>query len=350
MRTLTVCKNGSFRSDIPLAAISDLLDAADVVLWLDIQDPTDEDTALLADEFGFHPLAIEDAIRSHERPKVDAYEHDVLTPQHEYEGRALLAEADDAAEQPGHQSYYFVVFYEAAFSPEREHIDTEAINLFIGRNYVVTVHSGDTRHIGETLKRWQMPNSPLGNNVGGLVHAFLDAIVDDYFPLMDQVADRVEELEDTIFERFREESIQSLFRLKKDLLNMRRVVAPERDVLNVLLRRDIPIFRDADMAYLQDVYDHIVRLTDNIDTYRDLLSSAVDSYLSLQSNNLNQIVKILTIASIILMANSLIAGIYGMNFIHMPELRWQFGHLWAIFLMVVVTAALVMFFRRKRWL
>jgi len=104
------------------------------------------------------------------------------------------------------------------------------------------------------------------------------------------------------------------------------------------------------MAYLQDVYDHIVRLTDNIDTYRDLLSSAVDSYLSLQSNNLNQIVKILTIASIILMANSLIAGIYGMNFIHMPELRWQFGHLWAIFLMVVVTAALVMFFRRKRWL
>jgi magnesium transporter len=186
--------------------------------------------------------------------------------------------------------------------------------------------------------------------VGALVHAFLDAIVDDYFPLMDQVADRAEELEDTIFEHFQQESIQSLFRLKKDLLSMRRVVAPERDVLNVLLRRDIPIFRDADVAYLQDVYDHIVRLTDNIDTYRDLLSSAVDSYLSLQSNNLNQVVKLLTIASIILMADSLIAGIYGMNFINMPELGWGLGHGWAIILMVVTTAGLIGYFKRQRWL
>ena len=167
---------------------------------------------------------------------------------------------------------------------------------------------------------------------------------------MDRVADRVEELEDTIFEEFNEEAIQSIFSLKKDLLSMRRIVAPERDVLNVLLRRELPIFRPADVAYLQDVYDHIVRVTENIDTYRDLLSSALDSYLSLQSNHLNQIVKVLTIASIILMAASLVTGFYGMNFQNMPELRWGMGGLWALSLIAAITAALVIYFRRKGWL
>ena len=130
---------------------------------------------------------------------------------------------------------------------------------------------------------------------------------------------------------------------------LRRIVAPERDVLNVLLRRELPIFEPPDVAYLQDVYDHIVRVTDNIDTYRDLLSSALDSYLSLQSNHLNQIVKVLTIASIILMAASLVTGFYGMNFKNMPELNWSIGHLWALFLIVVITVGLALYFKRLKW-
>jgi magnesium transporter len=130
---------------------------------------------------------------------------------------------------------------------------------------------------------------------------------------------------------------------------MRRIVAPERDVLNVLLRRELPIFQPADVAYLQDVYDHIVRVTDNIDTYRDLVSSALDSYLSLQSNHLNQIVKVLTIASIILMAASLVTGFYGMNFSNMPELRWGIGSLWALALIVLITGGLATYFKRKGW-
>jgi magnesium transporter len=182
------------------------------------------------------------------------------------------------------------------------------------------------------------------------VHALLDALVDDYFPLMDQVADRVEDLEDTIFIHFDESSIQTMFKLKKDLLSMRRVVAPERDALNVLLRRQLPIFAPEDVAYLQDVYDHIVRVTDNIDTYRDLLSSALDSYLSLQSNNLNQVMKLLTIGSIVLMTDGLVAGIYGMNFRNMPELGWGIGHGWALILMAALNAVLIVYFLRKKWL
>ncbi len=348
MRTLIICRNGSFSSDIAPTAISDVLLAPDTVVWLDIQSPDDEDSRLLREEFGFHPLAIEDATRAHERPKVDAYEHTIL--QHPLGSEEDGASHAGVAARPGRHAYYFIVFYEARFDPAQDHVLTEPISMFVGQNYLVTVHRGDIQHVRDTLARWQMPDSPLGNTVGALVHSFLDAVVDDYFPLMDRVADRVEELEDTIFEEFKEQAIQGIFRLKKDLLSMRRIVAPERDVLNVLLRRELPIFRPADIAYLQDVYDHIVRVTDNIDTYRDLLSSALDSYLSLQSNHLNQIVKVLTIASIILMAASLITGFYGMNFQNMPELRWGMGGLWALSLIVVVTTGLVVYFRRRGWL
>lgn len=350
MRTLTVCRDRAFTSEIAPREISDVLQSPENVVWLDIEDPTEEDVQLLRDEFGFHPLAIEDATRAHERPKVDAYQHTILqhplAPEDEEEGFAVLPDNDS---QPGRQAYYFVVFYEAEFDAAEDHVKVEAINMFVGANYLVTVHKGPTHNVRSTLVRWKAPDSPLGNTVGALVHAFLDAIVDDYFPLMDHVADRVEDLEDTIFERFTQQAIQGIFALKKDLLAMRRILAPERDVLNVLLRRELPIFQAADVAYLQDVYDHIVRVTDNIDIYRDLLSSALDSYLSIQSNNLNQVVKVLTIASIILMAASLVTGFYGMNFVNMPELRWGIGSLWALFLIIVITASLVIYFKRKEW-
>jgi magnesium transporter len=127
-------------------------------------------------------------------------------------------------------------------------------------------------------------------------------------------------------------------------------VAPERDVLNVLIRREVPIFERNTILYLQDVYDHIVRITDSIDTYRDLLSSALDAFLSVQSNRLNQIVKVLTIASIVLMSDALIAGIYGMNFEFMPELHSPYGYPFALGLMLVIGLGLVMFFRWRKWL
>jgi magnesium transporter len=349
MRILTVSQGESFHTGLPTGSIRHLLENEETIVWLDIQDPVEVDIALLRSEFGFHPLAVEDAIRSHERPKVDAYEHATLRQPDVLDDQKAVAQSDDGS-APGRHAYYFVVFYEAQFEPTDDEVQTEAINLFIGRNFLVTVHYGDTRHVRETMMRWKAPGSPMGNTIGALVHAFLDAMVDDYFPVMDKIADRVEDIENSIFDQFNEEAIQSIFRLKKDLLGLRRIVAPERDVLNVLLRRELSIFAVQEVAYLQDVYDHLVRVIDSIDTYRDLLSSALDSYLSLQSNQLNQIVKVLTITSIVLMAASLIASIYGMNFANMPELRWPIGHLWAIFLMIIVTVALVAYFRRRKWL
>jgi magnesium transporter len=394
MRSMILSHRGRFQNDLTPENLAAALNDPRNIIWLDIQDPTSEDLELLRQQFGFHPLAIEDAARAHERPKVDAFgvpgdfdgdgEVDIVLPADDNDAvpaanqdfldaaaanpevgggmeeaaeEAVLIPLDapptvipDEEERLIERGYYFVVFYAALFDPQEDHIHGSALSLFIGANYLVTVHVGPLPHIGETMARWRAPKSPLAHRVGTLVHALLDALVDDYFPLMDQVADRVEELEDAIFTHFDEGAIETIFRLKKDLLGMRRIVAPERDVLNVLLRRQLPIFSAEDVAYLQDVYDHIVRVTDSIDTYRDLVSSALDSYLSLQGNRLNQIMKVLTVASIILMADALITGFYGQNFKFFPGLDVRIGSFWSLILIAATTLVLWLYFRRKKWL
>jgi magnesium transporter len=321
MHELIVCNGpGRFLSEVQAEDISDLREQPDLTLWLDLTNPSEEDFHKLREEFGFHPLAIEDASRHHQRPKVDSYD-----------------------------SYYFVVFYCMEMN-EQHRLGTTPLYLFIGSNYLVTVHQEPIQQIAETVRRWQSPDSPLQQDVGSLVYALLDAIVDDYFPVMDRLADRVEDLEEQIFGKFEDGTLEAIFQLKKDLLQIRRVVTPERDVLNVMLRRDIRVFDENDVTYLQDVYDHIIRVVDAIDTYRDLLSSSLDTFLSVQSNQLNQVVKALTITSIVLMSVAIVSGIYGMNFEYMPELRWRYGYLWALSLMVTIAAGLIGFFRRIRWL
>ncbi|MBX0329253.1 magnesium/cobalt transporter CorA [Oscillochloris sp. ZM17-4] len=319
MHTLHVCQTGTFHDVGDLSTISDYLARPESLVWLDLESPDEVEVALLRDEFGFHPLAIEDAVRDHERPKVDAYD-----------------------------GYYLLIFYAARYN-ERDQIVLQSVNLFVGGNYLVSIRRGPISEIEETMARWHAPNAPIGENTTRLLHALLDTIVDNYFTLMDRVVDRVEELEDTIFGKFREDSIQDIFRLKKDLLLLRRAVSPERDVLNVLLRQEMALFKGPEIAYIQDVYDHLVRVTDSIDTYRDLLSSALDSYLSLQSNQLNQLVKALTLASIILMSCALVSGIYGMNFMYMPELSWPLGYPLALGIMLTIAAGLGLFFKSRRW-
>jgi magnesium transporter len=342
MHTLHICQAGVFCAVTDLAAISDHLQEPETTVWLDLENPDEAEVALLRDEFDFHELAIEDAVRDHERPKVDAYER-----------------------------YYLFIFYSAGYNGLAEggpspapssrpvggkdgekrdpQVDLRQLSLFVGRNFIVTIHRRPVKQVAETIARWRAPESPVGHSVAGILHSLLDAIVDDYFTLMDQVVDWVEELEDVIFSRFREGAIEEIFGLKKDLLLLRRVVAPERDVLNVLLRQETRVFKSESLIYMQDVYDHLVRVTDSIDTYRDLLSSALDSYLSIQSNQLNQLVKLLTLSSIILMACSLIAGVYGMNFAYMPELAWPWGYPFALGLMVAVAVGLALFFRSRKW-
>ncbi len=321
MRSMLIALNGSVERSVDFEAIDRELAAPGSQLWLDIESPQDSDIALLRDKFHFHPLAIEDATRAGERPKVDLY-----------------------------NNYYSLAFFATRLAGETGELELIHFHLFVGANFLVSIHDQPMAQVADSMRRWELKDGPLPPKIGAAVHALLDAVVDEYFPLMDQIADRVDDLEDSVFTQFSPKSLETIFHLKKGLLNLRRVVAPERDVLNHLLRRELPVFTTEDVAYLQDVYDHLVRVTDSVDTYRDLLSNALDSFLSVQSNRLNEVVKVLTIASIVLMSNSLIAGIYGMNFLFMPEIRWPYGYGWALGLMGTVSLSLILFFRWRKWL
>jgi magnesium transporter len=320
---ITVCidRNGkNVRETVSPEEISDLVADPAALLWVDVVNPSVEEFDLVAREFGFHPLAVEDAMRRHQRPKID-----------EYDG------------------YLFMIFY--ALDLCDGHPCGQEIAFFIGKNYVMTVHDSDLPALSATRERWQANVANDGQrSVGFLVYVILDAIVDDYFPVIDAVAERIDALEDEIFSGNEAATQEEIFRLKRNLLDVRRIVAPERDVMNRLVRRDAPVFDPSVIVYFQDVYDHILRVTDAVDTYRDVLSSALDANLSMTSYRLNEVVKRLTSSSIILMSVTLIAGIYGMNFVYMPELSWRWGYPAALGGMALLAAVLLLIFKRIDWL
>jgi Mg2+ and Co2+ transporter CorA len=429
LRTLLRDETKQFRVVEDPEAISEIVAHGGRLLWLDLENPTDEELALVEHEFSLHPLAMEDARARHQRPKIEEYDDFYLVvfysvaveragSEGTLQGRRGLR--GSAFHRPGGEE---IAGFDAevgelpgldeAGPPDAQHADTRTgeaaverivlreITLFLGLNYLITVHTYPVPELEDVALRWRrnaeiiaaeqaaeeedahLPGTrrlspqagsaprprpaganggPAGtsdlraardgrtNDIGVLLYSLLDSIVDNYFPVIDSVVDRVEEIEAQIFEKFTPEAIESIFSLKKDLLALRKVLAPERDVMNVLIRRDLPIFESHTIVYFQDVYDHVVRITDSIDTYRDLLSSALDSYLSMQSNRLNITVQTLTSFSIILMSVAGIAGWYGMNFEKMPEIRSDFGYPLVIAVTIAVVTLELLFFRRKGWL
>ncbi|HYJ45265.1 MAG TPA: magnesium/cobalt transporter CorA [Pyrinomonadaceae bacterium] len=314
-------ESGKFTTNFPTAEIREHCLSKQNVVWADVSDPTSEDFDKLAEEFKFHHLSIEDCRREHQRPKVEEY--------------------------PG---YYFIVLYEAELVGPHDHLELRELNIFLGANYLVTVHSRPIRALETAQRLWHEWTDRAEHGAGMLAYLLMDAVVDDYMPLLDLLSERMDDLEDQIFGVFKPESIEEIFRIKKQLLYLRRAITPLRDVFNTLLRREQPIFQREIYVYFQDVFDHIIRVADTIDTLRDMLGSTMDAYLSVQGNRMNIIMKRLTSIATILMSVTLIAGIYGMNFAHMPELGWKYGYVIALSSMVVVGFALYLYFRRRKWL
>lgn len=308
------------REGLVLEDIRAVLAQGDTLLWVDVTDPSRDEYQLIQDTFGFHPLAMDDAARRHQRPKVDAYD-----------------------------GFLFIVFFELDVAEGRP--QTHQLGIFVGEHFLVTMHDDNMLPtIAKTAQRWRADVTWRGvRHVGALVYSLLDGIVENYFPIVEAFVDTIDDLEDRIFEHCDPEAQKEIFGLKKDLLAIRRVMAPERDVMNMLVRPDSRVFGDDMIIYFHDVSDHILRVTEVIDTYRELLSISLDVFLSVSSNRLNQVVKTLTSSSIILMSVTLIAGIYGMNFAHMPELDWRFGYPLALGLMAMVGSGLLLTFRRIGW-
>ncbi len=320
----TVCLNTNtmdFAESCKAADIRELREQDGNIIWADVSDPTSRDFEELAEEFGFHHLSIEDCQNAHQRPKVEEY--------------------------PG---YYFIVLYEAELVGPTDRLELRELNIFLGKNYLVTVHSRPIRAIETARRLWHEWIDRAEQGAGLLSYLLIDAIVDDYLPLLDLISERMDDLEDSIFGEFKSESIQEVFSIKKKLLYLRRSITPLRDVFNMLLRREQPIFPRETHVYFQDVFDHLIRVADTIDTLRDMLSSTMDAYLSVAGNRMNQVMKRLTSISTILMSVTLIAGIYGMNFLFMPELRWRFGYVFALLSMVVVGLALYAYLKKVKWI
>jgi len=307
--------------NFPPAEISDYCAQANKIVWVDVTDPHSSDFDVIAEEFNLHPLVIEDCRHTHQRPKVEA-----------------------------HQGYYYIILYEAELVGGKDDLELRELNIFLGENYLVTVRTRPIRAI-ETTKRLRQSWSDYSDRgVGLLVYLLMDAVVDDYMALLDVMSDSMDELEDKVFEDFSPTVVEDIFRIKKQLLSLRRFITPLRDVFNTLLRREQPIFSHETNIYFQDVFDHLIRVNDMIDTLRDIVSSAMDAYLSVAGNRMNIVMKRLTSISTILMSVTLIAGIYGMNFDFMPELKFRYGYIFALLSMVAAAAGLYLYLRKVKWL
>ncbi|HEY0756048.1 MAG TPA: magnesium/cobalt transporter CorA [Ktedonobacteraceae bacterium] len=304
--------------------IAELINDPKHVFWLDLQQPTEQELATIANLFKLHPLAIEDASNEHQRPKVEEYEH-----------------------------FLFLVFHTINLDASKRELLLEELDAFVGANYLITVHNQPIRELDEVEQRWKRSNAQVEKGIGILLYSLLDTIVDHYFPAVDELVDQAEALEDRMFAEARavreRQLTLDLLALKKQFLAFRRIASPERDVLNTLTNRDSPFFTEHITIYFRDVYDHVARLNDTLDLYRDQLSTIMDANLSIVSNDLNKIMRTLTVMSIVLMVDALVVGIYGMNFDYMPELHLHYGYFAVLLLMLIVSGMLVALFRRMGW-
>ena len=311
------------KSDTPIteSSLRDALSRSENLLWLDVTAAEQPDWEILQATFGFHPLAIEDAKKQNQRPKVDQY--------------------------PDHL-FMSIPTVDVTFALGE--LDTAELDIFLGRNYIVTISETPLVTI-QQLARSYANSSQAPTSAAALLHTILDTIVDDYFPAMDTLDTAIDVLETRAFSPGDSVHISETVMIKRDLIVLRRALAPMRDVINHILRTSDTLLIPASlMPYFHDVYDHTLRLVETIDLHRDLLTGVVDIILAQTSNQLNQVMKTMTAISTILMGCALIAGIYGMNFKHMPELEWPLGYAFCIGLMLTATTGLVWYFKRLRWL
>ena len=298
--------------------ISDVRGRDGRLLWVDLVDPTDADLDRVAAEFDLHHLAMEDAKKHRQRPKLEQY--------------------------PTHA---FLVAYSSAPSE---------VDVFIGPDWLVTVrdrnHAGDLWSLDGARARFERTR-PENATVGFLLYVLLDEMVDGYFAVVDEMEDRLELLEEQLFEESGpdERALQrDMFAARRDLLEFRRRVAPLREVVAALLRGEVTWLDEATLVHLQDVYDHVLRASGLLDDQRELLGNLVEAQLAIASNHMNRVMKTMTSWGAILLGATLVAGIYGMNFEHMPELGWVAGYPMALGIMAALTAVLYWNFRRRGWL
>lgn len=314
MITSFVCLNGKIK-EITFPKVKKYLKGKRP-FWVDVEDPTQEELSLLMKMFKFHPLALEDSV-SEQGSKIDDYEN-----------------------------YSFILIH----TLDPEIIAPIQLSLFLGKNYVVTIHKRQIKAIAAVQEKCCRNSFMLFRGVDFLVHTLLDSAVDEFFPLIDSLDNEIDEVEYKIFGAPKKGTLNHLLELKRKLFAIRKIVYPMRDVLTILSRGDFKFVQPKNSLYFKDVYDHLIRIIDLIDVEREMVTTAMEGYLSTISNNLNVIMKKLTSLTAILMLPTLIAGIYGMNFKYMPELDSPHGYYATLGLMIIFAIILLIYFHKKDWI
>lgn len=284
--------------------------------WVDFNMPNKTEKTLLINYFNFHTSSIQDCIFSFNKPKLNYFE--------EY-------------------SFFIVnTLSSGTFDPKE-------ISLFVSKNFIVTYHSDSLNEIDETWKRVKIKKNKWDKGPIYVTHQILDEIVEQFFPAVYKIEDQLDELDSNITNKSIHKLIDEVFKIRSDLLKLRRLINSTRDLVYRILNSErLSGFRK-EKLYFSDIYDHLLKLSDMIDSSRDMTSDMRDSYLSVNSNRMNTNMMLLTVVTSIFIPLTFIAGVYGMNFRYMPELEWRYGYFLALVLMIAIGVLMFLWFKRKGW-
>jgi magnesium transporter len=293
-----------------------------VTFWIDLADPTAEESRILSDFFNFHELAVEDALAAVHHPKIEEY-----------------------------RGYLFIILHGIDFEESQHRFATHDVDFFVGPNFLVTVHDGTSRSIQRMHTVFPRNTKALEEGPASLMHHIVDAMVDNYRPEVDKLEARIDKLERSVVEDPRQRLVDGILALKRDVTALRRITAPQRDVLARLARREFDLIGESVSYRFRDVYDHLVRIEDEALAFQDRISAILEAHLSQTSNRLNEVMKVLAVFASIFGPLTVLTSLYGMN-VPLPHLpggdHAQFW--WIVAMMVAIGAGMVWLFRVLRWL
>ena len=327
IRALFYTPEGELRTDLSVAQMSAALHAQRGLLWVDFENnPVELDEPILRDTFGFHPLAVDDALEESHVPKIDDW-----------------------------GEYLYIVLHAVAFDrQEDDDVNTLEMDVFLGKGYMVTHHDQPIQAIEALWADCQRDERYVKNGVDHLLYKLTDEIVASYMPVVEALDDEIDLVEDQIFNNPNPHVLENIFTLKRAALHLRRIIGPQREVLNKLARDDYPAIDARAKVYFRDVYDHLVRLHDITESLRDLVSGALDTYLSVVNNRMNDIMKTLTIITTLFMPLAFVTGFFGMNFFQpaVPLDIWTDlpAFLLTLALMLLVPFTMFLWMRRRGWM
>ncbi|MSP59880.1 MAG: magnesium/cobalt transporter CorA [Myxococcales bacterium] len=297
--------------------------AAGAQVWIDAEGDGDGIAQFLGETLKLHPLAVEDILQERQRPKIEDY-----------------------------GDYLYIVIHGIVREQEAdsERLDTVELDLVLTPQWLFTHHRLPSLAVQAAKEELQRNTRALERGPGFVAHSILDHVVDYYLPVVDAFDEDIDELEHALVDRPSPKVLQRIFKLKRSLQRLRRIAVHQRDVLQRLSRGEFDEIPEKALPFYRDVYDHFIRVADLADSYREQLSGALDAYLSVVSNRMNEVMKTLTIVATLMLPITFIAGVYGMNFEHMPELHWRYGYLFALGLMALVSLGMLLWFRHKKWL